>query len=71
MTKNNKHSLYNLHGWFYYRTKVLVLAKKVTNDLPKFPQKFGQTQQQTLICQRFQSLTHMANSQRRDNIYVY
>ena len=47
MTKNNKHSLYNLHGWFSCSTVVLILAKKAINNLPKFSeQKFGQTQQQ-------------------------
>ena len=47
MTKYTKHSPYNLHGWFSCRTIVLILAKKVTNNLPKFPeQKFGQTQPQ-------------------------
>ena len=47
MTKYNKHSPYKLHGWFSYRTEVLTLTKKVTNNLPKFPeQTFGQTQQQ-------------------------
>ena len=46
MTKYNKHSLYNLHGCFSRRTVVSILAKKVANNLPKFPeQKFGQTQQ--------------------------
>ena len=40
MTKNNKHSPYNLHGWFSYRTVVLVLVKKFTK-IPK--EKFGQT----------------------------
>ena len=45
MTRSNKHSPYNLEGWFSYRTAVLILAKKFT----KFPkQKFGQTQQQIL-----------------------
>ena len=45
MTKNNKHSPYNLHVWFSYRTVVLILAKKFT----KFPKhKFVQTQQQIL-----------------------
>ena len=49
MIKNNKHSAYNLHELFSYRTIVLILAKKVTSNLPKFPQqKFGQTQQQIL-----------------------
>ena len=44
MTKYNKHSLYNIHGWCSCRTVVLILVKKVTNNLPKFPeQKFGQT----------------------------
>ena len=47
MGKNNKYLSYNLHGWFSFRTVVLILAKKVTNKLPKFPeQKFGQTRQQ-------------------------
>ena len=47
MTQYKKHSLYNLHGYFSRRTVVLILAKKVTNNLPKYPeQKFGQTQQQ-------------------------
>ena len=47
MTKNNKYSPCNLHGLFSCRTVDLILAKKVTNNLPKFPeQKFGQTQQQ-------------------------
>ena len=45
----NKHSPYNLHGWFSYRYVVLILAKNVTSNLPKFPQqKFGQTQEQIL-----------------------
>ena len=44
MTKYNILSLYNLHGWFSCRTVVLILAKKATNNLPKFPeQKFGQS----------------------------
>ena len=35
--------------WFSYRTVVLILVKKVTSNLPKFPQeKFGQAQQQIL-----------------------
>ena len=47
MTENNKHSPYNLHEWLSYRTAVL--AEKVTDNLPKFPQqKFGHTQQQIL-----------------------
>ena len=47
MTKNNKNLPYNLRGWFSCRTGVLILAKKATNNLPKFPkQNFGQTQQQ-------------------------
>ena len=46
MTKNNKHSPHNLPGWFSYKTVVLILARKITINLPKFPeQKFGQTQQ--------------------------
>ena len=49
MTKYNKYSPYNLHGSFFYRTVILILAKKVTKNLPKFPQEtFGQTQQQIL-----------------------
>ena len=49
MTKNNKNSPYNLHGWSSYRTVILILAKKVTSNLLKFSQKiFGQTQQQIL-----------------------
>ena len=47
MTKNNKNLPYNLRGWFSCRTGVLILAiaKKATNNLPKFPkQNFGQTQ---------------------------
>ena len=49
MTKNNKHSPCNLHGWFSCRTVVLILAKKVTSNLPKFSQQnFGQTQLQIL-----------------------
>ena len=70
MTKNNKHSPCNLNELFSYRTVVLILAKKVISNLPKFPrQKFGQAQQQSLICQRFQSISNMGNSPRRDNIY--
>ena len=49
MIKNTKHSPYNLHGWFSYVTAVLILAKKFTSNLQKFPQqKFSQTQQQIL-----------------------
>ena len=50
MTKNNKHSPLNLHGWLSYRIVVLILAKKkVTTNLTKFhEQKFVQTQQQIL-----------------------
>ena len=62
MTKNNKHPFCNLHEWFSCRTVVLILSKKVTHDLPKFPeQKFGLTQQQ------FFNLPKI--SIQRDNIY--
>ena len=47
MTKNNKHSPCNLHGWFSSGTEILIVSKKVPNNLPKFPeQNVGQTQQQ-------------------------
>ena len=43
MTENNEYLPYNL------QLTTLVLAKKVTSNLPKLPQqKFGQTQQQIL-----------------------
>ena len=48
MTKNSKHSPHNLHECFFYKTVVLILVKKVTINLPKLPEKFGQTQQQIL-----------------------
>ena len=42
-----KSQTYILHGWFSYKTVVLILAKKVTKNLTRFlQQKFGQTQQQ-------------------------
>ena len=68
MTKNYKHSPCNSHGWFSYRTVVLTLAEKVTNNLPKFPeQNLGQTQQQIFNLSNISS--YKTNSPRRDNIY--
>ena len=62
MTINNEHSPRNVHGWFSYRTAVLILAKKVTINLPKSPeQKFGQTQQQILNLPRIS--THKLQGQ--------
>ena len=66
----NKHSPYNLHGWFSYRYVVLILAKDVTSNLPKFPQqKFGQTQEQILNLSKIQSISNMGNYPQRDNTY--
>ena len=58
-------------GWFSCRTVILILVKRVTNNLPKFPeQKFGQTQQQIFNLSKISinKLQDQFSTARRDNI---
>ena len=60
MTKNQKHSPHNLHGWFYYRTVVLSLGKKRSQDF--LNKSLVRPNSKSTICQRFQSISYKTSS---------